>query len=100
MAICNYCKHMIETGTGKMFVMKDGKVLNFCSNKCEKNMFKLRRNPSNLKWITKKKKGEKSAEAAAVEDLAEEKPEPKHCSKCNSENVAESMYCNQCGEQL
>ena len=31
---------------------------------------------------------------------AEEKPEAKRCSKCNSENVAESMYCNQCGEQL
>ena len=31
---------------------------------------------------------------------SEEKPKPKFCSKCGSENVAESMYCNQCGEKL
>jgi len=31
---------------------------------------------------------------------AEEKPKPKLCSRCDSENVADSMYCNQCGEKL
>jgi len=29
----------------------------------------------------------------------EDKPKPKFCSKCNSENVTDSIYCNQCGEK-
>jgi large subunit ribosomal protein L24e len=33
-----------------MYVRRDGKVLYFCSRKCEKNMLKLRRNPRKLKW--------------------------------------------------
>jgi membrane protease subunit (stomatin/prohibitin family) len=31
---------------------------------------------------------------------AEKKPEPKFCSKCGSENLSDSMFCNQCGEKL
>ena len=31
---------------------------------------------------------------------AEERPKPKVCSKCHSENLTESTYCNQCGELL
>jgi len=31
---------------------------------------------------------------------AEEKPKSNFCSKCGSENVTDSMYCNQCGEKL
>jgi len=30
---------------------------------------------------------------------AEEKPKPKFCSKCGSENVFDSIFCNQCGEK-
>ncbi|MFC1821957.1 SPFH domain-containing protein [Thermodesulfobacteriota bacterium] len=30
----------------------------------------------------------------------EEKPKKAKCSKCASENLAESIYCNQCGEKL
>jgi membrane protease subunit (stomatin/prohibitin family) len=30
----------------------------------------------------------------------EEKPQPKFCSKCGNENLADSEYCNQCGEKL
>ncbi len=30
---------------------------------------------------------------------AEEKPTPKICSKCGSENVFDSIFCNQCGEK-
>ncbi|MBW2982110.1 50S ribosomal protein L24e [Candidatus Woesearchaeota archaeon] len=56
MAKCTFCSKDIEKGTGKMFVTKAGKILHFCSNKCEKNMFKLKRKPSNLKWVTSKKK--------------------------------------------
>ena len=56
MAICSFCGKNIEKGTGKMFVKKDGKLLYFCSNKCEKNMLKLNRKPLKTKWVTKKKK--------------------------------------------
>ena len=50
MAHCNFCDKEIEKGTGKMYVKKDGKILWFCSNKCEKNMIKLGRIPRRIKW--------------------------------------------------
>jgi large subunit ribosomal protein L24e len=62
MARCDFCKNVIEKGTGKMFVKKDGKVLDFCSTKCEKNFIKLRRNPRTTKWtreFQQVKKGKK-----------------------------------------
>ena len=31
---------------------------------------------------------------------AEEKPKSKTCSKCGAENLAESIYCDECGEKL
>jgi len=48
--ICSFCGNEIEIGTGKMFVKRDGKILYFCSRKCEKNMIELKRNPRKLKW--------------------------------------------------
>ena len=53
---CSFCTEDIEPGRGKMVVKGDGKLLYFCSKKCEKNMLKLKRNPKNVKWVTKKKK--------------------------------------------
>lgn len=53
---CTFCKDNIEPGTGKMVVKGDGKVLYFCSKKCEKNMIKLKRDPKKVKWVIKKKK--------------------------------------------
>ena len=50
MAKCNFCDKKIEQGTGKMFIKKEGKILWFCSNKCEKNMLKLKRKPVNIRW--------------------------------------------------
>ena len=50
MARCDFCKQVIEKGTGKMYVKKDSKILNFCSNKCEKNLIKLGRNPRTTVW--------------------------------------------------
>lgn len=47
---CTYCESDIERGTGKMFVKQDGKILHFCSSKCEKNMLKLGRKSRDHKW--------------------------------------------------
>ena len=48
--ICSFCGIEIEPGTGKMFVRKDGTLLNFCSTKCEKNLLKLKRVPRRVRW--------------------------------------------------
>jgi len=53
---CSFCNEEIEQGTGKMLVKSDGKLLYFCSKKCEKNALKLKRNPKKVKWVSKKKK--------------------------------------------
>jgi len=53
--ICSFCKQNF-TGKGKMYVYKTGKIIRFCSSKCEKNMLKLGREPRNIKWTTKKRK--------------------------------------------
>ncbi len=55
---CSFCGDNIEKGTGILFVKKDGKSLNFCARKCEKNMLKLKRLPRNFKWTSFYKKGE------------------------------------------
>ncbi len=59
MAKCDFCGTNIEPGTGKMLIMKDGKIINFCSNKCEKNMFKLNRKPRTTRWTEEFKKSKK-----------------------------------------
>ena len=53
--VCSFCNGDIEPGTGKMFVKDNATVLFFCSNKCEKNMLNLKRNPRRVGWIAKKK---------------------------------------------
>ena len=58
MVKCSFCNKSIVKGTGKLFIKKTGKMFYFCSNKCEKNMFKLGRKADNLKW-TKPKKAKK-----------------------------------------
>lgn len=52
---CNYCNKEIPLGTGILFVKKDGTAYNLCSSKCEKNLFKLNRKASKVKWVTKSK---------------------------------------------
>ncbi len=49
---CSFCGKNIPPGTGKIFVKKTGKKYFFCSKKCEKNLLKLGRKPSNVKWST------------------------------------------------
>ena len=45
-------------GTGKIYVKKEGKVLPFCSSKCEKNRIVLKRRAKDQKWTLKYEKGE------------------------------------------
>ena len=56
MAKCTFCNNDIEKGTGMMFVLNEGKVLDFCSRKCEKNMLKLGRKNIHTKWTEVYKK--------------------------------------------
>jgi large subunit ribosomal protein L24e len=46
---CSFCGEVIEPGTGKLFVRKDGSIFYFCSSKCESN-FRLGRAPRRVAW--------------------------------------------------
>jgi len=50
MAKCTFCGDIIEKGTGKLYVYKDGKTASFCSSKCEKNLLKLKKKPITTRW--------------------------------------------------
>ncbi len=58
MVNCSFCGNEIERGTGKIYVKLDGKILNFCSMKCEKNQIKLKRKARKQKWTKKYVKGD------------------------------------------
>ncbi len=60
MAVCSFCGTSIEQGTGKMYVKKDGKVLYFCSSKCEKNLLALGRKPRNITWTAEYQKAKQA----------------------------------------
>lgn len=70
MAKCSFCGKLMNPGTGKMYVKKDGKVLYFCASKCEINMITLDRKALTTKWTENYAKGEGKAAQA------EEKEEP------------------------
>lgn len=46
---CSFCGELLEPGTGKLFVKKDGSNYYFCTSKCESN-FKLGRLPRRTIW--------------------------------------------------
>ena len=52
---CNFCGEMLEPGTGKMFVKKDGTIFFFCSTKCQNN-HNLGRGPRRVPWTKAGKK--------------------------------------------
>ena len=58
---CSFCGVDMEPGTGKLFYFKTGKMMSFCSMKCEKNAIKLDRKPREQKWTEQHKlfKGKK-----------------------------------------
>ena len=49
MVNCSFCGNPIEKGTGLQLIKKDGKVMYFCSTKCEKNTA-LKRKARTRKW--------------------------------------------------
>lgn len=62
MAKCTFCGNVIEQGTGKIFIQKEGKVLNFCSSKCEKHQLKLGRKFLETRWSKRFKKEKKEGD--------------------------------------
>ncbi|WMW22683.1 50S ribosomal protein L24e [Methanolobus mangrovi] len=46
---CSFCGEILEPGTGKLFVKKDGSTYYFCTSKCESN-FDLGRLPRRTVW--------------------------------------------------
>ena len=53
---CSFCGDEIKKGTGKMLAKNDGRILYFCSMKCEKNLLKLGRIPRKTKWTKEAQK--------------------------------------------
>ncbi|HIK01724.1 TPA: hypothetical protein H1008_01280 [archaeon] len=73
---CSFCGTEIERGTGKILVKKDGSLLYFCSNKCDKNLLKLGRNPVKFGWTRKYQKAKGRIDIAA-EVRAKSEAQPK-----------------------
>ena len=61
MARCDFCYQRIEPGTGKRYVQKDGKVLDFCSRRCEKNLLILHRKPLETRWTLRAQQAKRQA---------------------------------------
>jgi len=76
MARCDFCGIGITKGTGKMYVKKDGKIIHFCSMKCEKNLLKLKRKPRTTGWTREFRKA-KEVEKATVEHQKQAQQEAK-----------------------
>jgi large subunit ribosomal protein L24e len=63
-AKCSFCTQELSAGTGKMYVKNDGKILFFCSKKCENNA-ELKRMPAKVNWIRKRQPGAAKAAVKA-----------------------------------
>jgi large subunit ribosomal protein L24e len=46
---CSFCGENIPQGTGIMYVKNDGRILYFCSSKCDRNT-EMGRESKNKKW--------------------------------------------------
>ncbi|HTH21518.1 MAG TPA: 50S ribosomal protein L24e [Nitrososphaeraceae archaeon] len=54
---CFFCGRQILASNGIMLVKNDGAIQWTCSNKCKKNLRKLKRDPRKMKWTDKYVKG-------------------------------------------
>ncbi len=52
MAKCDFCGKVYEKGTGKLFIRDNGKLINFCTGKCEKMMLVYKKKGREQKWTT------------------------------------------------
>ncbi|MGI0100758.1 MAG: 50S ribosomal protein L24e [Candidatus Micrarchaeaceae archaeon] len=52
---CTYCSTEIKKGTGTMYIYKTGAISYFCSNRCFKNVVKMKRK-INRKELKQKRK--------------------------------------------
>lgn len=83
MVKCTFCGTIIEQGTGKLYVKTDGKLFYFCSKKCEKNQFKLKRKARTTTWTEEAAKvkavriGQKSDTTPKAAPKTEAKSTPK-----------------------
>lgn len=68
---CNFCGSSIATGTGKLFIRKDAKMIWLCGNKCEKNLNKLGRKARKTGWTEEYKIEKKARMAAAAHEHSE-----------------------------
>ena len=75
MARCSFCGHMIEPGTGVMFIKNDGRIFNFCSLKCRKNLMKLGRVPKEMPWTRVAVKDKKERQESGKTTTEEKKEE-------------------------
>ncbi len=64
----------MEPGTGKMYVKKDGSVLNFDTSKCYKNMIELGRVPRTTEWTRAAATLKATLKAAATKEEKVEIP--------------------------
>ena len=80
MVKCSFCGFEVEKGTGTTKIMKDGKILPLCSNKCHKNMFKLGRIPREIQW-TAEYKAVKTMRMTTAQHQKAEKKEIKSTAK-------------------
>ncbi len=71
MSKCTFCGIEIEKGTGIIYVEKIGKVLHFCSTKCEKNVA-LGRKPKKIRWTQEFKKAKGKLSVAAEKEALQE----------------------------
>ena len=76
---CDFCETDIEPGTGTMFVFADGRVVHYCSSKCEKNA-DLGRVPRDVEWTGESRRLRQRRQGTVgsqdeVEEVAAEAPE-------------------------
>ena len=71
---CTFCGNEITKGTGKLYIYASGKVANFCSNKCEKNLIQLKRKPVKTRWTEAfKKEHKKGAHKSEISSTSKTK---------------------------
>ena len=88
---CDYCGSDIEPGTGTMFVHTDGRVVHYCSSKCENNA-DLGRASRDLEWTQEGRRigASRAGTPEEAEQVAAEPPSGEE-TQTEAETVAEEV---------